>query len=38
LIDRYWEVIGRAIAIAIAIGTLTVEMILQGVDSWLSEG
>lgn len=34
LVNRYWEVTGRVMAIVI--GTLAVEMILQGVDGWLA--
>jgi multiple antibiotic resistance protein len=33
LVGRYWEVTGRVMAIVI--GTLAIEMILQGIDAWL---
>jgi small neutral amino acid transporter SnatA (MarC family) len=33
LVNRYWEVTGRIMAIVI--GTLAIEMILQGIDTWL---
>ncbi len=34
LVERYVEIIGRVSALVI--GTIAVEMILQGVDSWLA--
>lgn len=33
LVGRYWEITGRVMAMVI--GTLAVEMILQGIDGWL---
>lgn len=36
LVNRYWEITGRVMAIVI--GTLAVEMILRGVDGWLAGG
>lgn len=33
LVNRYWEVTGRVMAIVI--GTFAIEMILQGIDTWL---
>jgi small neutral amino acid transporter SnatA (MarC family) len=35
LLERYLELIGRASALVI--GTIAIEMILKGVDLWLSE-
>ena len=36
LVNRYWEVTGRVMAIVI--GTFAIEMILQGLDTWLGRG
>jgi small neutral amino acid transporter SnatA (MarC family) len=33
LVNRYWDVTGRVMAIVI--GTFAIEMILQGIDTWL---
>jgi multiple antibiotic resistance protein len=36
LVDRYVDVVGRVSALVI--GTLSVEMLLSGIDLWLSTG
>ncbi len=33
IVNRYWDITGRVMAIVI--GTFAIEMILQGVDTWL---
>jgi multiple antibiotic resistance protein len=33
LVNRYWDITGRVMAIVI--GTFAIEMILQGLDTWL---
>lgn len=36
LVSRYWDITGRVMAIVI--GTFAIEMILQGIDTWLGRG
>jgi multiple antibiotic resistance protein len=34
LVERYVEIVGRVSALVI--GTIAVEMVLQGIDAWLA--
>jgi len=34
LVERYVEIVGRISALVI--GTIAIEMVLQGIDSWLA--